>query len=95
MLSNILLSRLTSYIDRVIGYHHCGFWHNKSTTDQIFCILQILKKRWECTGMVPQLQIWESPWLMREVLYIILIEFDIPVKQYRQIKMCLYETRKD
>jgi hypothetical protein len=45
ILSNILLSRLVPYIDEVIGDHQCWFWHNRSTTDQIFCIPQIMEKK--------------------------------------------------
>ncbi|PNF29408.1 hypothetical protein B7P43_G07060 [Cryptotermes secundus] len=45
LLSNILLSRLSPYIDEIIGAHQCGFLHNKSTTDQIVCIHQILEKK--------------------------------------------------
>jgi sorting nexin-29 len=45
ILSNILLSRLTPYVDEIIGNHQCGFQHNRSTTDQIFCIRQILEKK--------------------------------------------------
>jgi hypothetical protein len=44
---NILLSRLSLYIDEIIGDHQCGFRRNKSTTDQIFYIRQILEKKWE------------------------------------------------
>jgi sorting nexin-29 len=45
---NILLSRLVPHIDDIIGDHQCGFRRNRSnTTDQIFCILQILEKKWE------------------------------------------------
>jgi hypothetical protein len=36
ILSNILLSRLSPYIDQIIGDRHCGFRRNRSTTDQIF-----------------------------------------------------------
>jgi hypothetical protein len=54
-LSNILLSRLTPYADKIIGDHQCGFWHNRSTTDQIFSIQQILEKKWEYNGTVHQL----------------------------------------
>jgi hypothetical protein len=28
-----------------IGDHHCGFRRNRSTTDRIFCIRQILEKK--------------------------------------------------
>jgi hypothetical protein len=44
MLSNIL-SRLVPYIDEIIGDHQCGFRRNRSTTDLIFCIRQILEKK--------------------------------------------------
>jgi hypothetical protein len=47
ILSNILLSRLCPYKDEIIGDHQCGFRRNRLTTDQIFCIHQILEKKWE------------------------------------------------
>jgi hypothetical protein len=43
-LSNILLSRLTPYAEEIIGVHQCGFRHNRSTTDRIFCNRQIIEK---------------------------------------------------
>jgi hypothetical protein len=55
MLSNILLSRLIPYADKIIGDHQCSFGHNRSTTDQIFYIRQILEKKWEYNGTVHQL----------------------------------------
>ena len=45
ILSNILLSRLTPYAEEIIGDHQCGFRHNRSTTDHLFCIRQILEKK--------------------------------------------------
>ena len=45
MLSNILLSRLTPYTEEIIGDHQCGFRRNKSTTDHLFCIHQMLEKK--------------------------------------------------
>jgi len=42
--SNILFSRLIPYAEEVIGDHQCGFRCNRSTTDHIFCIRQILEK---------------------------------------------------
>jgi hypothetical protein len=55
ILYNILLSRLTPYVDEIIGDHQCGLRRNQSTTDQIFCIRQILEKKWEYNGTVHQL----------------------------------------
>jgi len=39
----ILVTRLTPYADEITGYHQCEFWQNRSTTDQKFCICQILE----------------------------------------------------
>ncbi|KAJ4439024.1 hypothetical protein ANN_14980 [Periplaneta americana] len=55
----------------------------------------IMEKKWECEGTVHQLFIdfkkaYDS--VKREVLYDILIEFGIPKKLVRLIKMCLSET---
>jgi hypothetical protein len=45
ILLNILLSSLSRYIDKMIGNHQCGFRRNRSTTDQVFCIRQIVEKK--------------------------------------------------
>jgi sorting nexin-29 len=42
--SNIILLKLTSCVEEIIGDHLCGIPHNRSTSDQIFCIRQILEK---------------------------------------------------
>jgi hypothetical protein len=47
ILSNILLARLTPYVDEIIGDHQCGFRRKKPTRDRIFYIRQILEKIWE------------------------------------------------
>jgi hypothetical protein len=46
ILSKILLAWLTPYVNEVTGDHQWGFRHNKSTTNQIFYIRQILEKKW-------------------------------------------------
>jgi len=45
ILSNILLSRLIPYAEEVTVDHQCGFRRNRSITDHIFCIRQILEKK--------------------------------------------------
>ena len=55
--SNILLSRLTPYAEEITGDHPCGFRRNRSTTDHIFCIRQIVEKKWEYNEAVHQLLI--------------------------------------
>jgi hypothetical protein len=44
ILSNILLGRLMAYADEIIGDHQGEFCRNRSMTDQIFYIRQILEK---------------------------------------------------
>ena len=61
----------------------------------MFCIRQILEKKWEYNEAVHKLFIdFEKAYdsVRREVLYNILIEFGIPRKLVRLIKMCLTET---
>jgi hypothetical protein len=63
-------------------------------TQQIFCISQILEKKWEYNKTVHQLFVdfkkaYDS--VKREVLYNILLEFRVPMEKFRLIKMCLNE----
>ena len=79
----------------IIRDHKCDFECNRSNSDHIFCIRQILEKKWEYNEEVHQLFIdfkmaYDS--VRREVLYKILIEFGIPRKLVRLIKMSLTET---
>jgi len=54
IVSNILLSKLTPYAGENIADHQCGFRRNRSTTEHIFCIHQILEKKWEYNEAVNQ-----------------------------------------
>jgi hypothetical protein len=95
ILSNILLAILTPYVNEIIWDHQCGFRRNRSTMDQILYIRQILEKKWEYNETVHQLFIdfkkaYDS--IKKEVLYNILLGFDVPKKLVRLIKMCLNET---
>ena len=47
ILSNILLTGLTPYAEEIIGDRQCGFRHNRSITDHIFCVHLILDKKLE------------------------------------------------
>jgi hypothetical protein len=93
-LSNILLSTKTPHAKEIIGDHQCGFRRNRSTTDHIFCICQILEKQSEYNEAVHQFFIdfkktYDS--IRREVLNNILIDSGIPIKLVRPINMCLTE----
>jgi hypothetical protein len=95
ILWNILLSRLSLYIDTIIAAHQCGFRRNRSTADQIFCIRRILKRKWEYDEIVHQVFVdFKEAYysVRREVFHNILVEFGIPEKLVGLIKMCLNET---
>jgi hypothetical protein len=91
ILFNILLSKLSSYVDESIGDHQCGFRHNRATTDQIFAFVRCWKK-WEYNEIVHQLLIdFEKAYnsVRRDVSYNILIEFGVTMKLASLIKTCL------
>jgi hypothetical protein len=82
-------------VKEIIRDHQCGFQRNRSTVDHIFCICQILEKKWEYSEEVHQFFIdfkkaYDS--VRREILYKIVIEFGIPRKLVRLIKMSLTES---
>jgi hypothetical protein len=77
------------------GDNQCGFRRNRSTTDHIFCIRQTHLKKLEYIKAVDELFIdfketYDS--VRWEVLYNILIQFGIPMKLVRLIKLCLSEV---
>jgi hypothetical protein len=89
ILSNILFSRLTLYAGEIIGYYQYGIRRNRSTTDHTFCIHQILEKKWEYSEEVHQLILDFSKTygsVRRKVLFSILTEFGIPLKEARLMK---------
>jgi len=95
ILSNILTSRLIPYAKEIIGDRYCGIRRNRSTINHIFCIRQVLEKKWEYSEEVHQLVIdfkkaYDS--VRRKVLYKILPKFCIPRKFVSLIKMSLTET---
>jgi hypothetical protein len=53
--SNNPASKLTPYVDKIIDDHQCGLRHNRSTTDLIICVHQILENKCEYNGTVSQL----------------------------------------
>ena len=72
---------LTPYAEEFIEDYKCGFRRNRSTSDHIFCIRQILEKKWEYNEAMHQLfidfnKVHDS--VRKGVLHYIFIEFDIP-----------------
>ncbi|KAJ4445236.1 hypothetical protein ANN_07037 [Periplaneta americana] len=66
ILSNILLRRLTPYVDEIIGDHQCGLRRNRSTIDKIFLYSTDIGEKWEYKGTVHQLFIDFKRRLTRE-----------------------------
>jgi len=91
ILSNILLSRLTAYVEEITGDHQ--FRRKISTTaGHLFCILQIFVTKLEAVYhlFTDFTKAYDS--VRSEVLYNILIEFGVPMKLVRLRKTCLNET---
>jgi hypothetical protein len=44
ILFKVLLSRLSSYVEEIIGDHQCGFQYSRTTTDQIFAFIRYQRK---------------------------------------------------
>jgi hypothetical protein len=79
-------------MDEITGDYQCGFCRNRSSTDQIVCIHQLLGKKIESNETVDQVLIdfkkaYDS--VRREILYNILKEFGVQMKVVRLIEMCL------
>jgi len=75
-LSNILVSKLNSYVEEIVVSHQCAFYRYRSTTDKIFCIRLILEIRRKCDGIIHQLLIdFETAYVLirRDVFYSMLI----------------------
>jgi hypothetical protein len=82
LLSYQFTRRMVKLIVIIIGDHQCGFRRNRSTTDQIFYIREILEKQLDYNEAVHQLfvdfkEAYDS--VRRKVLYNILIEFGVPM----------------
>jgi hypothetical protein len=77
-------------VDEISGDHQCGLRPNGSIIDQISCICHISEKKLEYSETLHFKKAHDS--VRIEVLYIILIEFGVPMKLVRLIKICLNET---
>jgi len=91
ILSSFLQSKLTPHAEEITGENQRAFRRNRST---ILHSLNI-EKKWEYNEAVRQLFVdFKKNYdkVRKEILYNILIEFSIPMKVVRLIKMCLNET---
>jgi sorting nexin-29 len=89
VLINIIRHRLEPYVQNILGEYQGGFRAERSTTDQLFTVKQILEKCWEFNINVYQIyidfkQAYDS--IQWEKLYKIMHEFNIPHKLIRLVR---------
>jgi sorting nexin-29 len=92
ILSNILCNRLKKYAEELIGNYQTGFRSGKSTTDQIFCLRQILEKTNEFNTDTYHLFIdFRAAYdtVNRAKLYRAMEEFNIPIKLINLVKLTM------
>jgi hypothetical protein len=94
ILSNILMASLTPYVNEVIGDHQYGFRRNRLLTMRFSTFGRYYRKNGSIMGRCIKYLDFKKAYdsVKREVLYNILLEFCIPKKLVRLIKMCLNET---
>lgn len=94
--ANILYHRLIPYADEIIGEYQCGFCTDRSTSDQIFSIRQILEKCKEFNVDTHHLFVdfkaaYDS--VNRPRLWDIMEEFGIPKKLINLVAMTLNNVK--
>jgi sorting nexin-29 len=83
VLSTILFARISTFAENIIGNYQCGFRKNRSTTNKIFTLRQILEKAKEFDSETHNLFIdFTSRYdtIKRDQLYSAMSEFNIPNK---------------
>jgi sorting nexin-29 len=96
ILSNILFARISPFAENIIGNYQCGFRKNRSTTNQIFTLRQILEKMKEFGIETHHLFIdfkSASDTIERGQLYNAMSEFNIPNKLIRLTWMTMENTQ--
>ena len=91
----MIYNRLLPYTETIIGEYQAGFRGNRSTTDQIFVLRQIIEKKWEYAQeahviFIDFKQAYDC--LHRDSLWRILESFNIPTKLIRMIRALYKET---
>jgi hypothetical protein len=95
ILPNNLFSRLSPYVDKIIGDHQCGIRRNRWTTDQNCYICLALERKLDYNETLHQLfidfkKVYDS--IRREVLYNCLMVSGVPISLVTCNKICLNDT---
>ncbi len=95
ILASILCERLKPHVIKIVGSYQCGFMPDRSTTDQIFTLRQILEKTHEFQVDTHHLfidfrQAYDTP--QRNELFKAMNLFGIPSKLIKLCQMTLNDT---
>jgi hypothetical protein len=93
--SNLILPRSRRQVEQVVRDHQCEFQRNISASDSGFYIRQTLEEKWNYNEIVLQRfrEFKKSyDWDRSDVLYSIPIEFGVPMKLVRHIKVYRNES---
>ncbi|KAL4154026.1 hypothetical protein QTP88_001859 [Uroleucon formosanum] len=93
--SNCVLDRIKEKADQIIGHYQGGFRADRSTTDQMFIIIQLYQKSWEFDKEIHTLFVdfkkaYDS--IHRESLLNIMKEFHFPQKLVNLVSISVMET---
>ncbi|VVC30510.1 Reverse transcriptase domain [Cinara cedri] len=96
ILSYCILDRVKHIAEEILGDYQGGFRPNRSTTDQIFSLRQIIEKSWEfnksiCILFVDFKKTYDS--VHRHSFINILKEFELPNKLINLIEATLQNTK--
>lgn len=96
ILSKLVLNRLKSHVEEIVGDHQSGFMKGRSTTDQIFILKQLTSKYWEYNKDVYVMFIdfskaYDS--INRNRLWKMMEKYGIPDKIIQLAKMCISESK--
>ena len=95
IVSNISFARISSFAENIIGNYQCGFRKNRSTTNQIFTLRQILEKTKEFGTETHHLFVdFKSVYdtIKRDKLHNAMGEFNNPNKLIRLTPMTVENT---
>ena len=96
LFANILYNRLRPHADETIGEYQGGFRNNRSTTDQLFCIRQVLEKCKEFNVETHHLFVdFKAAYdrIIRKLLWGIMAEFGFPAKLIALTKLTLLNVK--
>ena len=96
VLSNVLLNKLKSYGDEIVGEDQGGFRRGKQTVDQIHIVKQVMKKCYEYNQelfmlFVDYIQAYDS--INRQSLWKSMEKLGVPAKITRMIRACVQYSK--